>query len=330
MPKRRQTPPVKCRIPECPCYGKAHKGIHAHGHQPNGETRYFCAETRRAFNSRTGTPYARMKKPKTKLVEAMKLLTRGSKKAAVADALEVSVRTLDRWVHKAAEQCRRLSTFYLHGLQCRVLQFDEIKTYCRMKSSELWLWQAIDPASKLWLEARLTEQRDGSSASRVVWKVRRMLLEPERVALVSIDGLVQYETPVLSCFANAVYVQIIKRWDADGPKEIERRVVTGQTLEYAEGLFKAYGVGNGANTAFTERLNGTIRAWMSPLTRRTYGYAKSTMYLQDLLCIVQAAYNFARSHRTLKKRNKRKTTPAMEAGVTDHVWTWDELFHAIV
>ena len=330
MPKRRKTPPVKCRIPECPCYGKVHKGIHAHSRQQNGERRYLCTNTGKTFNSRTGTPYARMKKPKAKLVEAMKLLTRGSKKAAVADALEVSERTLDRWVRKAAEQCRKLSTFCLRGLQCRVLQFDEIKTYSRNKVHELWLWQAIDPASKLWLEARLTEERDGSNASRVVWKVRRMLAEPERVALVSIDGLAQYETPVLSCFMNAVYVQIIKRWDADGPAEIERRVVTGQTLEYAEEMFKAYGVGNGANTAFTERLNGTIRAWMSPLTRRTYGYAKRTSYLQDLLCIVQAAYNFARSHRTLKKRNKRPTTPAMETSVTDHVWTWDELFHAIV
>jgi hypothetical protein len=45
---------------------------------------------------------------------------------------------------------------------------------------------------------------------------------------------------------------------------------------------------------------------------------------------VQTAYNFVRSHRTLKKRNKRPTTPAMGAHVTDRVWTWDELFHAIV
>ena len=330
MPKRRQTPPVKCRIHECPCYGKAHKGIHAHGRQQNSEKRYVCGETGKTFNSRTGTPYARMKKSPEKLVQAMKLLSRGSKKAAVADALEVSERTLDRWVHKTAEQCRRLSTFYLHGLQCRVLQFDEIKTYCKKKSSELWLWQVIDPASKLWLEARLTETRDGSSASWIVRKVRHMIAEPECVALVSIDGLQQYETPVLNCFKNAVYVQIIKRWDADGPAEIERRVVTGQTLEYAEQMFKVHGVGNGANTAFTERLNGTIRAWMSPLTRRTYGYAKSTTQLQDLLCVVQTAYNFARPHKSLFRKHRAKTTPAMEAGVTDHVWTWDELFHAIV
>ena len=165
---------------------------------------------------------------------------------------------------------------------------------------------------------------------RIVRKVRRIVTEPERVAIISIDGLQQYETPVLSCFINAVYVQIIKRWDADGPAEIERRVVTGQTIEYANKLFEAYGAGKSANTAYTERLNGTIRAWMSPLTRRTYGYSKSTEKLDELLCIVQTAYNFVRSHRTLRKRNKRKTTPAMQAGLTDHVWTWDELFHAIV
>ena len=330
MPKRRKTPCVKCRIPECECYGKAHKGIHVHAHQPNGEIIYKCTLTGKTFNRRKGTPFARMKKSPKKLEQAMKLLSRGSKKTAVADALEISIRTLDRWIQKAGEYCRKLNTFYLRGLQCRVLQFDEIKSYCRKKAYELWLWQAIDPVSKLWLDARMSHSRDGSEASRIVRKVRRMIAEPERVAIVSIDGLQQYETPVLSCFINAVYVQIIKRWDAGGPAEIERRVVTGQTIEYVNKLFEAYKVGKTANTAFTERLNGTIRAWMSPLTRRTYGYAKSVQKLDDLLCITQTAYNFIRVHRTLRKRNKRKTTPAMEAGLTDHVWTWDELFHAIV
>ncbi len=294
MPRRRKTPCVRCRIPECENYGEAHKGIHVHAHQPNGETVYKCTLTGKTFNGRKGTPFARMKKDPRKLVQAMKLLSRGSKKAAVADALEVSVRTLDRWIKKGAEYCRKLNTFYLQGLGCRVLQFDEIKSYCREKAYELWLWQAIDPVSKLWLHAQLSHLRDGSEASRIVRKVRRMIAEPEKVGIVSIDGLQQYETPVLSCFINAVYVQIIKRWDSDGPAEIERRVVTGQALEYVNRLFEAYGAGKTANTAYTERLNGTIRAWMSPLTRRTYGYSKSTEKLDDLLCIVQTAYNFVR------------------------------------
>lgn len=330
MPKRRKTPCVRCRIAACEHYGKAHKGIHIHAHQPNGETIYKCMLTEKTFNRRKGSPFARMKKSPKKLEQAMKLLSRGSKKTAVADALEVSIRTLDRWIHKAAEFCRSFNEFHLKGLRCRVLQFDEIKTYQGNKSFELWLWQAIDPVSKLWLHAQLSHPRDGSNASKVVRKVRRMIAEPERVAIVSIDGLQQYEVPILACFINAAYVQIIKRWDANGPAEIERRVVTGETLEYVKALFEAYGAGKTANTAYTERLNGTIRAWMSPLTRRTYGYSKHAGNLDDLLCVVQTAYNFMRPHRTLNKRNKAKTTPAMEAGLTYHVWTWDELFHAIV
>lgn len=330
MPKRCKTPCVKCRIPGCEHHKEAHKGIHVHAHQPNGETVYMCTLTRKTFNLRKGTPFERMKKPPKKLEQAMKLLSRGSKKVAVADALEVSVRTIDRWIKKAGDYCRKFNRFYLNGLRCRVLQFDEIKSYCGNKEYELWLWQAIDPVSKLWLHAHLSHPRDASNASRIVRKVRSMIAEPERVAIVSIDGLQQYEIPVLACFINAAYVQIIKRWDADGPAEIERRVVTGQTLEYVNKLFEAYGAGKTANTAYTERLNGTIRAWMSPLTRRTYGYSKNAENLDDLLCVAQTAYNFVRPHRTLNKRNKRKTTPAMEAGLTDRVWTWDELFHAVV
>jgi len=125
----------------------------------------------------------------------------------------------------------------------------------------------------------------GSNASRIVRKVWRMIAEPERVAIVSTDGLQQYETPVIHCFKNAVYVQIIKEWGPDGPKEIKRRVVTGENMKYAEGMFENYEAGKGANTAYTERLNGTIRAYVSRLIRRTYGYAKSIRRLQQILIV---------------------------------------------
>jgi len=329
MPNKKRIPPVCCRSEECPLRGMRHSGIHIHAYQKNGEIIHKCTLSGKTFSPRKGTPFANMKRKPKELIQAMKLVSRGTKEAAIIDALEITQKTLNRWIEKAAEHCGRFIAAQFVNLKCKALQFDEIKSYEGKKDNELWIWQAIDPKSKLWLHVQVTRSRDGSNASRIVRKVWRMIKEPEMVAIISTDGLQQYETPVLHCFKNAAYVQIIKEWGPDGPKEIKRKVITGESMEYAKRMFEKYEAGKGANTAYTERLNGTIRAYVSRLIRRTYGYAKSIRRLQQILIVAQCAYNFLRAHRTLSK-GRGKTTPAMAAGLADHALTWDELFHAIV
>ena len=74
-----------------------------------------------------------------------------------------------------------------------------------------------------------------------------------------------------------------------------------------------------ASTSHVERQNGTLRQWCKRLTRLTYAFSKKWENLQAALALHFMYYNFCRIHRTLR------VTPAMEAGITNSIWTLTEL-----
>jgi hypothetical protein len=74
------------------------------------------------------------------------------------------------------------------------------------------------------------------------------------------------------------------------------------------------------NTAFIERLNGSFRAYLAPLVRRTHCLACSQQTITCAVFLLDCVYNFCRVHSTLKR-----STPAMAAHLTDHVWSVSEL-----
>jgi IS1 family transposase len=79
---------------------------------------------------------------------------------------------------------------------------------------------------------------------------------------------------------------------------------------------------NRASTSHVERKNGSLRQWCKRLTRLTYAFSKSWDNLRAALALHFAYYNFCRIHSSLR------VTPAMEAGIADHVWDLRELIAA--
>jgi hypothetical protein len=75
------------------------------------------------------------------------------------------------------------------------------------------------------------------------------------------------------------------------------------------------------STSYVERQNLTMRMAMRRFTRLTNAFSKKLANLRAALALHFAHYNFLRVHRTLR------VTPAMEAGITGHVWTWEELLY---
>jgi hypothetical protein len=73
------------------------------------------------------------------------------------------------------------------------------------------------------------------------------------------------------------------------------------------------------STSFAERQNLTMRMSMRRFTRLTNGFSKKLEQQENALALYFMFYNFARIHQTLR------VTPAMEAGVTDHVWSLEEI-----
>jgi hypothetical protein len=77
------------------------------------------------------------------------------------------------------------------------------------------------------------------------------------------------------------------------------------------------------STSYVERQNLTMRMAMRRFTRLTNAFSKKLANLKAALALHFAHYNFMRVHRTLR------VTPAMEAGITYHVWTWEELVQIV-
>ncbi len=76
------------------------------------------------------------------------------------------------------------------------------------------------------------------------------------------------------------------------------------------------------STSYAERNNLTTRMHIRRFTRLTNGFSKRVLYLEAAVALHFAAYNLCRVHQTLR------VTPAMQAGVTDRVWSLAELLDA--
>jgi hypothetical protein len=164
--------------------------------------------------------------------------------------------------------------------------------------------------------------------------------------LVCVDGLASYVTAVRRVFRlrtltgkpgrprlvlpqTVLLAQVIKHTKNRRVVGVSRRVVVG-TVEAVERVLAATHTGRQINTAYIERLNATFRACLVPLTRRGRRLVHDPTLLQAGMFLGGTAYNFCWGHRSLRVRVAveglwQERTPAMAAGLTDHVWTVQEV-----
>ena len=117
---------------------------------------------------------------------------------------------------------------------------------------------------------------------------------------------------------------------------VTRRVVQGTRPQIEALLQKAQG-GGVINISYIERLNGTFRSRIAALVRRGRALARQMPTLHDAMYLVGTVYNFCTYHESLRvplylphgKRRWLRRTPTIVAGITDHLWTVEELlsFH---
>ena len=125
------------------------------------------------------------------------------------------------------------------------------------------------------------------------------------------------------------YLQIIKQRDGKGTfLGIRLKAIYGDLKELVELL--------GKSTAYVERTHLTMRTFSSRLTRKSIGFSKEIGIHKACARLEDMYYNLIRPHKTLRLsendgiRKWKKRTPAMAAGLTDHIWTLKELFATVV
>lgn len=125
---------------------------------------------------------------------------------------------------------------------------------------------------------------------------------------------------------------VIKRTEKKRVVDITRKMVQG-TLEQAQVLLSASHGGTVLNTAFIERLNGTIRQRLASLTRKCRHAARRLAALESGMWLLGCTYNLCWPHHELSRQATKARegrgavllTPAMASGLTDHIWSIQEL-----
>jgi hypothetical protein len=129
------------------------------------------------------------------------------------------------------------------------------------------------------------------------------------------------------------YAQVDKRRRGGRVVEVRRRIVFGQADDIAV-IIEAQGCGFQVNTAYVERNNLTLRQSVGRLVRKALSFSKNVHLLQRHIDLDGAIYNFVKPHRALRRRLRsskpgsrkwQQRTPAMAAGLTDHIWSLEEL-----
>jgi IS1 family transposase len=221
--------------------------------------------------------------------------------------------------------CHRLAHEKMRNLPCRQIQCDEIWSYVRKKQAQLkpgespragdfWTFVALDPETKI-VPTYFTGKRTAENAYGFMRDLRSRL--SNRVQI-STDGLPSYIRAVEDAFGGDVdYAQVVKFYDAEpiGPGRYSPPKVSGQEKTAIFGTPHM----RDASTSLVERQNLTMRMQMRRMTRLTNGFSKKLDNLKGAVALHFAHYNFVRIHRTLRM------TPAMAAGVTDRLWTLEEL-----
>jgi IS1 family transposase len=227
----------------------------------------------------------------------------------------------------------------------------------RLSRSPHWVWAAIDPESKVLLTIDVGE-RSVAMAQRVVHQVVQVLA-PDCVPLFLTDGFKEYMTALLTHYGQWVqcprrqatgpapkprwmplpqllYAQVIKTVRRRRLVRVHQRVVFG-TREAIQQVLAACGWQ--INTAFIERLNLSIRQHIAAVGRRVTTVCKGKDGVRQQLVLYQVYYNFCLPHASLRQpllvpeptqgtgsaKRWRPCTPAMAAGLTDHVWTLREV-----
>jgi IS1 family transposase len=191
--------------------------------------------------------------------------------------------------------------------------------------------------------------RDRSLADRLLSQVRSCC-QPLRALWVCTDGWNAYPGSIRRAFREKVketagrgraclrvwsqlcIAVVIKRTEKKRVVAITRKLVQG-TLEHAQVLLSASQGGTVLNTAFIERFNGTIRQRLACLTRKCRHAARRLAALESGMWLLGCTYNLCWPHHQLSRqatsaqrgRGEVLLTPAMASGLTDHIWSIQEL-----
>lgn len=262
-------------------------------------------------------------------VQVTGCLIEGCSVRATVRMTGVAKKTVMRLLREIGEVCEEYQDRTFRNLSCRRIQLDELWgfNYCKAKNvspeiaakipgaGDVWLWVAIDAETKLVPCWKLGDRNAGTAFEFVHDLAGRLA---NRIQLTT-DGHRVYLTAVESAFgADIDYAMLVKMYGADR-EESRTRYSPAECIGCQSAVVTGRPDPNHISTSFVERQNWSVRTAMRRYTRLSNGFSRKIENHAAAVALNYFAYNFIRIHRTLR------VSPAMAAGVTDRLWSVEEL-----
>ena len=306
----------------CPqCSGIVRK----YGKDKFGQQRYRCTPCARTFI----TDKKPMRLQKAKAILCLKLLVEGNSIRSTERISDVHRDTVLHLIEVVGERCEKVMEEQIKNIPLQYVQTDEIWGFVRKKEGhkreeekknpqlgDAYTFVGIEAKTNLVLCYELGRQ-DIKTATRFMEKLKNAA--DSRFQLTT-DGLRAYIEAVEETFGIEIeFAQLVKVYKSDESRRIERRYSPGDFVSAVKTPIMGDPEPENITTSHVGRQNLTMRMSMRRLTRLTNVHSKKWKNLEKALAIHFAYYNFCCVHQSLR------VTPAMEAKITDHIWTVEEL-----
>lgn len=266
--------------------------------------------------------------PIEKRAQVLQLLVEGMSLRAITRVTGCSINTVTKLLIDAGTACAAYQDAAIRNVKAERVQCDEIWSFCHSKQKnvapehegilgygDVWTWVALDADSKLainWLVGLRTveyaEAFIGDLASRLAGRIQ-----------LTTDGHGVYVNAIEKAFNGLVdYAMLVKIYEGMGGMD-QRRYSPSRFVKADKRRINGSPDVNEVSTSYVERQNLTIRMQNRRFTRLTNAFSKKIENLQHSVALHFMYYNFGRIHKTLR------VTPAMEAGIADHVWSIEEI-----
>jgi IS1 family transposase len=262
-----------------------------------------------------------------KRIQVIAALVEGNSIRATVRMTGVSKNAIQRLLAALGPACEQFQDRALRNLPCKRVQCDEIWSFCYAKQKnvpaekqgqfgygDIWTWTALCADTKLICSWKVGT-RGASTAYALMHDLEARL--SNRIQLTT-DGHRVYVDAVESAFGSQIdYAMLVKMYGNDS--ESETRYSPAECIGCKMTAISGNPNPRHISTSFVERQNLTMRMQMRRFTRLTNAFSKKVQNLGHAVALHFMHYNFCRVHQTLR------VTPAMEAGIADHVWSIEEI-----
>jgi IS1 family transposase len=268
------------------------------------------------------------KLPLAKRVQVLHLLVEGNSLRAASRISDVAYNTVAKLFVDAGRACAAYQDQALRNLPSKRLQLDEIWSFIYAKqknvakakappknAGDVWTWVAIDADTKLVASWRIGD-RSGETALAFVDDLASRLAN--RVQITT-DGHRAYLEAIEGAFGGDVDYAVLHKVYGAVPESAKGRYSPAECIGCEKHRVEGDPDIKHVSTSYVERQNLTMRMSMRRFTRLTNAFSKKVENHALSVALHYMHYNFCRIHKTLR------ITPAMAAGVTDKLWSIEDI-----